>query len=132
MSSSDLPPNDGSRPDDNRISRIIKMDTPEYGASLTDPMSEVDDHFTSLKDIAERYGLAYFLMVSHPLRDGTVKHQVRCDVVPPATAAQFYQGLSIELAAISAGQKRIVDVIDELSDGMEDDDGGWPDEEDPT
>lgn len=129
--SSDLPPNDSPHPKDSRISRTIYMDSPGYANTLTDPMAEVDEHMAALKGIADRYGLGYFLLVNHPMRDGTVKHQFRCEAVPPVTAAQFYDGLTIELAAISGGTKRIVDVIDEVERQMEDDDE-TPSWEDPT
>lgn len=101
---------ESNEPHDNRIHKIIKMDTPEYNASLTDPMAEVDECFRGLKRVCDRYGLAYFLMVSHPGTDGTVKHQFRCDVVKPATANQLYSGIDLQLDAISKGRMRLMQI----------------------
>lgn len=95
---------DQPEPFDDPLQRIIPMDTPEYDASLTDPMAEVDAHFKALRDICQRYGLAFFLMVTHPAGDGAVKHQFRCDVIPPAKASSLYGGLNLQLRSLSRGR----------------------------
>lgn len=95
------------------------MSSPEYGASLTDPLAEVDEAFKAVKRACERYGLAYFLLVSHPAGDGTVKHQLMVDVVAPAKAEQLYSGLGLQIDAISRGKLALVHVGQTDEDGDE-------------